>query len=107
VTVTTTSAGPAAGTFTARLLAGLPADGRVLDIGGHLRVHGLLPEPRAHRRGEPSVIAELEAAGLTGRGGGGYPLAAKIRAVRSASGRTRRPVVVVNGAESEPASRKD
>jgi NADH:ubiquinone oxidoreductase subunit F (NADH-binding) len=49
-------------------------------------------------------IDALERAGLGGRGGAGFPMATKLRAV--AAGR-RRPVVVVNGAESEPASGKD
>jgi NADH:ubiquinone oxidoreductase subunit F (NADH-binding) len=48
---------------------------------------------------------ELEASGLRGRGGAWFRTAAKWRAV--ASRRLRRPVVVANGAEGEPASRKD
>jgi NADH:ubiquinone oxidoreductase subunit F (NADH-binding) len=46
----------------------------------------------------------IRASGLAGRGGGYFPLAAKIAASRSAPGR---PVVVINGTESEPASAKD
>ena len=46
----------------------------------------------------------VERAGLIGRGGAGFPTATKLRAVARGRGR---PVVVVNGAEGEPASRKD
>lgn len=46
----------------------------------------------------------VDAAGLRGRGGAGFPTARKMSAV--AAGR-RRPIVVVNACESEPASRKD
>jgi NADH:ubiquinone oxidoreductase subunit F (NADH-binding) len=48
--------------------------------------------------------AELAKAGLRGRGGGAFPLAAKLEAVRRGRGR---PVVVVNGTEGEPMSVKD
>ena len=50
------------------------------------------------------LIEEVERAGLRGRGGAGFPMARKMRAVAGGRGR---PVVVVNGVESEPASRKD
>jgi NADH:ubiquinone oxidoreductase subunit F (NADH-binding) len=59
------------------------------------------------------LIAEVERAGLTGRGGAGFPAGRKMRAVAEA-GRRAGPlrsqvgtVVVANGAESEPASGKD
>ncbi|RDH80109.1 NADH-quinone oxidoreductase subunit F [Mycolicibacterium moriokaense] len=48
------------------------------------------------------LIPMLEQAGLTGRGGGGFPTGRKIAAVTG-----RKPVVVANGAEGEPLSRKD
>jgi NADH:ubiquinone oxidoreductase subunit F (NADH-binding) len=59
------------------------------------------------------LIAEVERAGLTGRGGAGFPAGRKLRAVaeranRGAAGARRSgAVVVANGAESEPASAKD
>jgi len=50
------------------------------------------------------LISAIERAGLHGRGGAGFPTAIKLRAV--ARGR-RRPTVLVNGSEGEPASNKD
>ncbi len=50
------------------------------------------------------LIARVEASGLLGRGGSFFPTALKLRAVAARPGRH---VVLVNGAESEPASRKD
>ena len=74
-------------------------------LSGHLGLHGPLVVPTRH---DPvwsdSLLAEVAAAGLTGRGGGGFPAAAKWDALRRAG---RRPVVVVNAMEGEPASAKD
>jgi NADH:ubiquinone oxidoreductase subunit F (NADH-binding) len=99
--------GPPAGL--PRLLAGIPTRG-ALDLPGHLEQHGELPVSAARtRRGAPELIEQVERAGLRGHGGAGFPTAAKLRAVVAAS-RTPlggRPVVLVNGAEGEPASRKD
>ena len=50
-------------------------------------------------------IDVLADSGLRGRGGGAFPAATKWAAV--ADRRSRRPVVLVNGAEGEPASAKD
>jgi NADH:ubiquinone oxidoreductase subunit F (NADH-binding) len=66
----------------------------------HLGRHGFVP----YRNGRLHLIADLEAAGLTGRGGAAFPVHRKLAAV-AATG--RRPFVVANGAESEPASSKD
>ncbi|MBM2622818.1 SLBB domain-containing protein [Actinoplanes sp. LDG1-06] len=78
-----------------RLLAD-PAGSR-LDT--HLSQHGRLPVPDASQ-----VIGMARDAGLTGRGGAGFPLWRKLTAVAA----TRRPAVVIaNGAEGEPASGKD
>jgi len=79
-----------------RLLHGSPES--PVGLGAHLMRHGPLPE-----LGRETLIAELEASGLTGRGGAGFPAAVKLRAVA----RGRDPVVVANGTEGEPASAKD
>ena len=56
-------------------------------------------------RGRPgALIAEVAAAGLTGRGGAAFPTHRKLAVVAAARGPK---VVVANGTESEPASRKD
>jgi NADH:ubiquinone oxidoreductase subunit F (NADH-binding) len=78
-----------------RLLAGI-RNGAVT-LPEHLRRHGGLPLPE-------NLIALVEASGLRGRGGAGFPAGRKLAAV-AASG--RRPVVVANGAEGEPVSGKD
>jgi NADH:ubiquinone oxidoreductase subunit F (NADH-binding) len=67
------------------------------DLPGHLRVHGPLPYLAG-------LIEEVEAAGLTGRGGAAFPTAVKLAAAARQRGDK---VVVGNGAEGEPASNKD
>jgi len=80
-----------------RLLQGVGVEPMTLE--SHLRVHGPLPAAT------PEVLAsEIERAGLRGRGGGGFPLARKLAAVKRARGR---PTVIVNGCEGEPLSAKD
>jgi NADH:ubiquinone oxidoreductase subunit F (NADH-binding) len=70
-----------------------------LDAGGGL---GLAA---ARALGPLGTIDEIEAAGLRGRGGGGFPTATKWASVRSSTG--GRHYVVANGAEGEPATFKD
>ena len=50
------------------------------------------------------AVELVEAAGLKGRGGAAFPTATKLAVV---AGRRGDPVVVANGAEGEPASKKD
>ena len=87
----------------ARQAAGLP---RLLppvpeDLRGHLARYG----PAPYRGKGGALIADVEAAGLTGRGGAAFPVHRKLAVVARARG--ARKVAVANGAESEPASRKD
>lgn len=59
----------------------------------------------APRERVASLFDELEASGLTGRGGAAFPTARKVRLLREQHG--RRKCVVVNAMEGEPASHKE
>jgi NADH:ubiquinone oxidoreductase subunit F (NADH-binding) len=80
-----------------RLLAGLSPGRGPVGLAEHLERWG---EVRSSAR-RAAAVAE---SGLQGRGGGWFPAGRKWQAV--SEGRER-PVVVANGAEGEPASRKD
>ena len=101
-TATLASSGPA-GTAAARGLHRLLPPGGAgpgADLAAHAQAHGAVPYGgRTHR-----LIEEIGSAGLTGRGGAGFPVAVKMTAVANGPGRA---VVVGNGAEGEPASHKD
>jgi NADH:ubiquinone oxidoreductase subunit F (NADH-binding) len=74
------------------------------DWHAHAGRHG----PLRYRDRQGILIRDIEAAGLTGRGGAAFPVHRKLQAVLDASDKRRRtPVVIANGAESEPASDKD
>jgi NADH:ubiquinone oxidoreductase subunit F (NADH-binding) len=74
------------------------------DWHAHAGRHGGLP----YRDRQGALIGDIEAAGLTGRGGAAFPVHRKLRAVLEAADKRRRtPAVIANGAESEPASDKD
>ena len=81
-------------TLTRRLLDGTGTDGAA-----HLARYGALPHLRLD-----DLLQAVTDSGLTGCGGGGFPTAAKVRAVAAGS---QRPVVVGNGMEGEPLSSKD
>jgi NADH:ubiquinone oxidoreductase subunit F (NADH-binding) len=71
----------------------------------HLETHGFLPTPRPGISAWTEQFVEaVRAAGLTGRGGAGFPTARKLESFRRACGRR---LLVVNAMEGEPASRKD
>ena len=60
------------------------------------------------RQVEPeAIIDELEASGLRGRGGAGFPTHIKWRTVRANASAVEPTTVVVNGAEGEPGTFKD
>jgi NADH:ubiquinone oxidoreductase subunit F (NADH-binding) len=84
-----------------RLTLGWHGADRPASLGEHLDRYG--PPPRAARR-PGALINQVSQAGLTGRGGAGFPTGMKMQAV--ARGR-RQAVVVANAMESEPASSKD
>ncbi|MFR9794512.1 NADH-ubiquinone oxidoreductase-F iron-sulfur binding region domain-containing protein [Streptomyces sp. MS06] len=102
-TVTTSTAPgirPPDGPYGIRLLHGWYRTGGPAGLAEHLDRYG--PAPLATARG--SLVDAVERAGLTGRGGGGFPTGRKLAAV---AGKRGPAVVIANGMESEPASRKD
>ncbi|MHB1535437.1 MAG: NADH-ubiquinone oxidoreductase-F iron-sulfur binding region domain-containing protein [Acidimicrobiales bacterium] len=76
-----------------RLLAEAPLE----SLPAHLAQWGPLPATSGW------LIAEVHAAGLTGRGGSGFPTGRKLSAVAGRRG----TIVVANATEGEPASSKD
>jgi NADH:ubiquinone oxidoreductase subunit F (NADH-binding) len=86
---------------TERLLAGPPLDGRAEGLHAHNVRLGALPHVPAGQ-----MIAALEAAGVLGRGGAGFPVGRKWRATYDQPD-LGVPVIVANGAEGEPESAKD
>ncbi|MEV6114549.1 NADH-ubiquinone oxidoreductase-F iron-sulfur binding region domain-containing protein [Streptomyces sp. NPDC052109] len=91
------------GPYGSRLLHGWYATGGASDLDEHLGRYGPPPYPRSADAAERLVRA-VEDAGLTGRGGAAFPTGRKLRTVAGGKGTA---VVVANGMESEPASRKD
>ncbi|MGW7534943.1 NADH-ubiquinone oxidoreductase-F iron-sulfur binding region domain-containing protein [Amycolatopsis sp. NPDC054798] len=87
-----------------RLLAGWLDSRRPAGLAEHSARYGPLPvEHYTGRNGRTRLLDTADASGLRGRGGAGFPTGRKLRAVC----RGRRPVVVANGCEGEPASGKD
>jgi len=83
-----------------RLLHGADPRGGA-PLAAHLDHHGMSSLAAV----EPAwLVAEVERAGLRGRGGAAFPTATKLEVV--GHGR-RRAVAVANGSEGEPASAKD
>jgi NADH:ubiquinone oxidoreductase subunit F (NADH-binding) len=82
-----------------RVLAGVMSADAPSSLSEHLAVYGQVPPADSI-----DLPALVEASGLQGRGGAGFPMGTKLRAVAAQRGR---PVVVANGAEGEPISGKD
>ncbi len=88
-----------------RLLAGLVGDTPTTDLPSHLAVHGQLGLPeREDPRWRSATWRAVSESGLRGRGGAAFPSGAKWDGVRHSG---RRPLLVVNAMEGEPASAKD
>ena len=88
-----------------RLLAGT-AHAHRADLASHLSLHGplTLPERRDVEAWSAQLLDEIRLAGLTGRGGGGFPTATKLASIP----RSRRAThLVINVMEGEPAAQKD
>ena len=83
-----------------RLLSALSSPESVVDLEAHLTHWGALPLHSART----TLLDELDGSGLRGHGGAWFPVGAKWRTVEHGA---RRAVVVANGSEGEPASRKD
>ncbi len=81
----------------------LPGDYADRTLARHLARHGNRPSCAGTRRRD-ELIAVVERAGLTGRGGAGFPTAVQLRALAAA---WPVPRVIANGVEGEPASDKD
>ena len=84
-----------------RLFAGPPAGSGPEPLADHRARLGSRPSGAA----AAATVPTLEASGLLGRGGAGFPVGRKWRSVASQEG--GRPVVLVNAAEGEPLSSKD
>lgn len=78
--------------------AGALLGGRLVTWRRHLDLLGPLPD-----RDGPSLLDEIAASRVTGRGGAHFPTARKLARVAGTPG----AIVVGNGAEGEPASSKD
>ncbi|HEY3831560.1 MAG TPA: NADH-ubiquinone oxidoreductase-F iron-sulfur binding region domain-containing protein [Acidimicrobiia bacterium] len=73
----------------------------------YIEIHGEDGLRNATRVDPDDIIGELEASGLRGRGGAGFPTGRKWRTVRSFRSQFERASVVVNAAEGEPGTFKD
>jgi NADH:ubiquinone oxidoreductase subunit F (NADH-binding) len=102
-TITSSGAAPGTGRTTVRLLSTRHSGRGPLD--SHLDTHG--PAPLGSP-GDALWVArhvnEIEASGLTGRGGAGFAAWRKLDSLLAAGGAS---TVVVNAMEGEPASAKD
>jgi len=83
----------------ARLLAGRDLRSGPESLAEHTARLGGLPK---HGR---ELIEILIASGLTGRGGAAFPVGLKWRSM--AAHRLASPIIIANGAEGEPHSKKD
>jgi NADH:ubiquinone oxidoreductase subunit F (NADH-binding) len=99
--VTGQLAAPQRGAELRRLTLGWHHSDRPATLPEHADRYG--PAPLGRISGH-DLLGHIEAAGLTGRGGAGFPTGTKMRTVASKRGPA---VLVANGVESEPASEKD
>jgi len=87
-----------------RILAAWHQTGRA-DLASHLATHGPVPLPRRGEHGwGDRLVQAVDEAGLTGRGGAGFPTARKLRSFRAGH---KHAILAINAMEGEPASQKD
>jgi len=93
-----------------RLAAGRLVGAGAANLADHLARHGPVP----WQGGPGRLLDELRAAGLSGRGGAGFPAWRKLAAAIPSNGEPARgplstggPIVIANAAEGEPESAKD
>ncbi len=79
----------------------------VLDLATYAGAGGGAALEAALRLGPGATIEEVEASGLRGRGGAGFPTGRKWRTVFEHASDTLASTVVVNASEGEPGSFKD
>jgi NADH:ubiquinone oxidoreductase subunit F (NADH-binding) len=79
----------------------------VRSLDEHLRRRGGRGIEVAREVEPEAIIDEIEASGLRGRGGAGFPTHIKWRTVRANASAIEPTTVVVNGAEGEPGTFKD
>jgi NADH:ubiquinone oxidoreductase subunit F (NADH-binding) len=89
--------------FTPRVLDPEP----VADLDAWIAAGGGRGLERAKEIGGDAVLAEIEASGLRGRGGAGFPTGTKWRTVLENLPAGAVPTVVINAAEGEPGTFKD
>src|SRR3954452_15992313 len=85
-----------------RLLAGLRR-GRPMTLDEHHERVGSMPSTGSTRE-RSELLTEIERSGLRGRGGAGFPTAARRRGLPSAP---PRGFFAATGSEGDPGSRKD
>jgi NADH-quinone oxidoreductase subunit F len=90
-------------TLVHRVLYPTPID----SLDEYVKVRGGTGLEAARRLSGEEIITELEASGLRGRGGAGFPTGRKWRTVRDYCSGFERTSVVVNAAEGEPGTFKD
>jgi NADH:ubiquinone oxidoreductase subunit F (NADH-binding) len=73
----------------------------------YLKVRGGAGLTAARALDSDAIISVVEASGLRGRGGAGFPTGRKWRTVRDNCSKSERTSVVVNAAEGEPGTFKD
>ena len=66
--------------------------GHPTDLAGHVAALGRVPLPTPSARGwRDGFVSMLEASGLSGRGGAGFPAAVKLAVAHAGGPRRRRP----------------